>query len=116
MDNNKFDGEIHKRENSSEWDFEIASKVLKRVKNKRVRYSISISLSSLGAAAIIMFAFLFNISEHTSAGYEQLIQTQLEGTYKDVFNEQYSNVYSVNNDELEYDNIDLLIDNALSIR
>ncbi len=118
MSQKRFDDEIKIRENSPEWDIEIASKVISKVRKSRVKHSITISLSSLAAAAaVIVFALLFVIKEEPVTNYEQLILTQLNGTYKEVFQEELQEISSMNNDSaIEYDSIDQLIDNTLSMR
>lgn len=114
---NIMENEIQQRLDNPEWNYRIASRVKSRVKERARKNIFTVSLSSLASAAIIIFIFLFNTENSVQNRYNELIQTQIEGTYSEVFDKNYVSLLSSGTeDAFAYDNIDLTIDNALSSR
>ena len=110
---------INKRMESDEWNYEIAESVFsKRKRNKRITI-ITTSITSFAIVASIFMTFILN-SNVSSKGdmIGQFVYLQIEGTYREVFEENYNKGSSMNivDETISYDSIDDLIDNALSMR
>lgn len=113
----RMEDEIRKRINSQEWDSKIATNVTKLHKRRIKKNIFVVSLSSLAATVVFVFLLFLNPGNQSPDKYEKFIQAQIEGTYSEVFNENYLQNRSNNSDDIiVYDNIDLLIDSALSRR
>jgi hypothetical protein len=76
---------IERRLSSDAWNLQIASGVLakKSGTRKRILYVSSFAASALAAAFLLVFIFGIDTGRR-SAGYEEFITQQIEGTMKDV--------------------------------
>lgn len=111
----KFDNAITERLNDSAWDLKIAARVNGRRKDARRKLIISTAVSFAGIAFVLLT--FFNTDKSDLYDFNKLISLQTNGTYSKVFNENYTNIFSVDAaDDVLYDDIDGLIHNALSMR
>jgi hypothetical protein len=114
----KMDFEIDKRLNSAEWGLDIASEVIS-ARNRKIKKNI-FSFSSLSllatAAAIVVVFFIIPPSSKVN-DLDLFIAEQVNGTHKEVFNNDYSeNMLQANSIENKNGLIYHLVDTALSMR
>ena len=107
---------IQGRIESKQWSSEIASRVIRR-RNKYYKKLSAASAAASLAAAILLIVFQF-IPENTDNNkFERMISAQLNGTYNAVFETDYkTGVSSTSSENLQYDDIDIIIDNTLAMR
>jgi hypothetical protein len=108
--------EIKKRMASSNWDREIAMRVIESKKKSKKRVMYISSLSSLSFAALAFLVFIFGISDKNPSReniYNQFVTKEVEGTYNFIIN----NGSGQSAGEISYvNNVDNLIDETLSMR
>ncbi len=113
-----FSEKIRERIESNEWDREIASRVLSAIRKRRRRMAATL-LTSLATAAIIVLAFIFVLNSPSAPDkIDQFITSQLDGTYKSVFNKSYRESLPsiLSSQSPPDDDIDILIDETLTMR
>jgi hypothetical protein len=106
---------IQNRKDSEQWNFDIASQVLKK---KRIRRRVFAFSFSLATAAIVMIGVTFGILNKPQQGlYDPFISNQLAGTHGEVFDEDtayYSELQS--EDVIFMSETDILINETLASR
>jgi hypothetical protein len=125
--------EISKRAESAEWNSIIASEVLSRRRNKQKKIFLSVSASSLAAAAAVAFV-LTGVLNNKNEGmiYDEFITAQIKGTYesslpaknkpaaKKIQGDSKKNEIAAgknqSNDDIVTEDIDTLITETLALR
>jgi hypothetical protein len=121
--NNKYDAimadEISRKMKSDVWNFQIASGVLAKKRKSAVRGLILSSSVLAAAAAAVMAVFLFGVkTDGPTAGYEQFITRQIEGTRnniaggKQILSDNKAEIYEV----ILQNDTDTMIDETLAMR
>ena len=121
--NDKYDvilaDEISKKMKSNAWNFRIASGVLAKKRKSAVRGFILSSSILAAAAAAVMAVFLFGVkTDGPTAGYEQFITLQIEGTRnyiaggKKILSDNKAEIYDV----ILQNDTDTMIDETLAMR
>ena len=121
--NNKYDAimadEISRKMKSDVWNFQIASGVLAKKRKSAVRGLILSSSVLAAAAAAVMAVFLFGVkTDGPTAGYEQFITHQIEGTRnniaggKQILSDNKVEIYEV----ILQNDTDTMIDETLAMR
>ncbi|MDY6934050.1 MAG: hypothetical protein SVZ03_07495 [Spirochaetota bacterium] len=110
---------IKERMKSDEWNYEIAKGVLYRRERIKKRRIFTTSIASFSFAILIIVTLsLYTGGKPGMNDFDGFISRQLDGTYSEVFGEDSLLGFSkqASNESISYDSIDMLIDNALSLR
>lgn len=111
--------EISRKMKSDVWNFQIASGVLAKKRKSAVRGLILSSSVLAAAAAAVIAVFLFGVkTDGPTAGYEQFITRQIEGTRnniaggKQILSDNKAEIYEV----ILQNDTDTMIDETLAMR
>ena len=126
LDRTRMEGALRERLESVLWDSQIASAVIAksdrlaktRDKKKKIAWFASPALTA--AAVLVIVFFVRDYQEARIPELDQLIVTQINRTYYDVFNEGLENASNGNGNAdvqgIYDDSIDELIDSVLANR
>jgi len=114
----RLDSEIGKRLESTNWNLDMAHKVIGARKKSRKKVIYISSMSSFSFAALMIIFFVFGISTVPQENiYEQFITKQVQGTYSTITGEDTNNLVAGNNLDVVFTGeIDSVIDDTLSMR